>query len=397
MFKKISMDELKKGMKICALERDDTGRPSFFMNALLIQNEDDIEAFRGKGFGIAYVMDTGPDEEGGIPGEFAKVQDIIFESPSRTQGLVSFSEEVRQAMDLKDEAVHHVMDLLTDIKVGRSVDTSKVGGIIVQMVDSVFRNTDALTSLVWLRSYDTCTFIHSINVCILSVALGKELGISRGDLCDLGMSAVLHDIGKLLLPEGLLNKPGRFTEQESHEMQRHPELGADLLSRTGGIKDVSVSAAYQHHEKINGTGYPKKLAGPQIHQFGRIICIADSYDAMTSKRVYRTGNFTPHEALQLMYFKKNVNYDEKMIEQFIRCLGIYPIGSMVELNTGEICLVKSANPNDLLRPHLITVLDDRKRMVNSRTEMLIGGQSGRRIIGTVNPDKFNMDVFKIMC
>lgn len=392
MFRKIQMDELRKGMKLCALEKDDTGRPTFFMNSLLIKSESDIDAFRGRGYGIAYVIQD--DRHAGAAGqdEGPKTPDAASAvlKGSALLETVEFEEEIYKAAALKDEAVSHVMDFLTDIKTGKSVDADAFGLIVVRMIDSIFRNPEALTCLVWLRDNDDGTFHHSLNTCILSIALGSELGFPREKLLDLGMAAVLHDIGKLLLPEGLLNKPGRYTEGEFAAMQRHSRLGADLLERTEGIMRSAVVAACQHHERMDGKGYPEGLSGMRIHEFGRIVCVADSYDAMTSGRPYRR-NFEPHEALQLMAFGRNSIYDAGLLQSLVRCIGIYPVGSAVELNTGEIAVVRSINRENLLKPGVLVVTAKDGKPLARHYKVSLSERNDRWITGSANPSKFGID------
>lgn len=386
MFRKIQMDELRKGMKICALEKDDTGSPSFFMNSLLIKSDDDIDVFRGRGYGVAYVVQDEYAASGPGP-------DV--DASSALREIVGFEEEIYRAVSLKDEAVGRVMEFLTDVKAGRSVDAEAFGLVVVRMIDSIFRNPEALTCLVWLRDNDDCTFQHSLNSCILSIALGVELGFSREKLLELGMAAALHDIGKLLVPERVLNKPGRYTEGEFAEMQRHSRLGADLLSRTGGIRQSAVISALQHHERIDGNGYPERLSGMRIHEFGRNVCIVDGYDAMTSGRPYRRS-FEPHEALQLMTFGRNSIYDAKLLQSFIRCIGIYPVGSAVELSTGEIAIVKTVNRENLLKPDVLVVVSNDGRVLERRVELSLSERSDRWITGSANPSKFGIDAKEII-
>lgn len=390
MFRKIQMDELKIGMKLCALEKDDTGRPSFFMNSLLVRSDADIEAFRGRGYGIAYVIpdDCAGGQAGGPDHQDAGI--TVLEAGTALPEAVGFEEEIYRAAALKDEAVGHVMGFLTDIRAGRSVDAEAFGLIVVRMIDSIFRNPDALTCLAWLRDNDDCTFRHSLNSCILSLALGSELGFEREKLIELGTAAVLHDIGKLLLPEALLKKPGRYTESELAEMQRHSELGADLLHKTDGFKRSSIVTALQHHERVDGKGYPEGLSGTRIHEFGRIVSVAEGYDAMTSERPHRKS-FTPHEALQVMSFGNNTVYDARFLQGFIRCIGIYPIGSVVELSTGEIAVVKSNDRENPLKPAVLVVLNKNGQSLAPPVEVALSERKDLCIKGSANPGKYGID------
>ncbi|MBI2400891.1 MAG: HD-GYP domain-containing protein, partial [Deltaproteobacteria bacterium] len=376
MIQKISLEELRVGMYVCGIllkSQGDVEKMLWNGYACLYINVDDEPAAPPPappaddtpeaGTELTAVCESAPEdteelleEEPGQAGLCAPAEQKALEEEcpaiierceeARPQDKlppteVSFDEEFREAQRLRGEAELLVREFLQNARLGKDVDTGKVTGTVGRMVDSVFRNQDALTSLARLKSFDDYTFAHCVNVCILSLALGRQMGLERADLEDLGTGAILHDIGKMLVPDKVLNKPGKLTDEEFAIMKTHAELGGDMLSGAK-INEAAMLVALQHHERYDGSGYYKGLAKSEIHIFARIAAVADVYDAMTSKRVYQPG-MVPEEALKRLYLMRGTHFQPEIVETLIKCLGIYPIGTFVELNTGELAIVKMVN------------------------------------------------------
>lgn len=318
-----------------------------------------------------------PAEEAGQPGDV----EPIAPEPVPT----SFEEELKEAKKVRDEAELLVREFLHDARLGKGVAAEKVTGTVGKMVDSVFRNQDALTSLARLKSFDDYTFAHSVNVCILSLALGRHMGLERAELCDLGTGAILHDIGKMLVPGQVLNKPGKLTDEEFTIMKRHTEFGGEVL-KDARINEASRLVATQHHERFDGSGYYRRLSGRDIHPFARIAAVADVYDAMTSNRVYQNG-MPPEEALKRLYLMRGTHFESELVERLIKCLGIYPIGTLVELNTGELAIVKMVNRSHPLQPRIEIILDRKKKRCEPPVETNLMDEIGRWIVGSRSSDE----------
>lgn len=418
MIKKIGPEELQVGMYVCGMEKE-AGKPLFFMNNILLKSAGDREKMASNGYACVYinvddepaVQAESPDApDKGVDGLPAGVvtqenspawQDIHEEAvearelveldelvPEETPAVAerSFDEELKEARRLRDEAELLVRDFLQNVRLGKDIDTGKVGGTVGRMVDSVFRNADALTSLARLKSFDDYTFAHSVNVCILSIALGREMGIERDGLSELGMGAILHDIGKVRVPEGVLNKPGKLSDEEFSVIRRHTELGGELLEGTK-IKEGSKSVVMQHHERFDGNGYCRGLAKDGIHLYARIAAVADVYDAMTSNRVYQKG-MVPEEALKKLYLMRRTHFEPQIVERLIKCLGIYPIGTFVELNTGELAVVKMVNRSHPMQPRVEVLSDRMKRPLEAPVETDLKDEIGRWIVATRRPEEF---------
>ena len=246
-----------------------------------------------------------------------------------------------------------------DVRLGRSINTTAAKKVVADMVDSVIRNPDALMCLNQLKDKDEYTALHSLRVCVLALAFGRHLELSEEELNLLGIGALLHDIGKMKVPNDILNKPGKLTEDEFALMKSHVPRGVEILEKAHGISSAAIDVARYHHERYAGNGYALGTKGDQIGLFGSVGAIVDCYDAITSDRSYHTG-MSAHDALTKMYSWRGRDFQPLLVEQFIQCMGIYPIGSVVELNNGSIGVVVSINRARRLKPKVAMVLNPDK-------------------------------------
>ena len=270
-------------------------------------------------------------------------------SPSDTTPMV---EELPRARKTYSRALNVTREFINDIRAGKSIKVEKVQESVETMIDSVFRNQDAMISLLKLRTYDEYTFTHSLNVAVLCIATGRQVNFNRNQLALLGLGSIFHDVGKLFIPDEILNKPGRLSEEEFKIMQSHPELGARFMEeKYKGLSPTSVSVVRHHHERMDGDGYPDKLSAKDIDPFMAVCGIADVYDALSSARVYKPA-MPPYEALKIIYKSRNSHFHPVWIDRFIQCLGIYPPGTLVQLTSGEVGVVFVTNHSFLARPKL---------------------------------------------
>lgn len=264
--------------------------------------------------------------------------------------------------ELGEAREHHavartlVYQILEDVRTGKNLDSVRAKRVVGELTESVIRNPDALTCFIQLKKKDEYTAMHSLRVCILALAFGRHLGLDHDTLQMLGLGALLHDIGKVKVPTDILNKPGALTDYEFALMRSHVPRGVEILERMPGIPRPAVDVARCHHERYSGSGYISGLKGEQIGFFGMIGGIVDCYDAITSDRAYRPG-MSAHQALKQMYEWRARDFHSGLVEQFIQCMGIYPIGSVVELNTGEIAVVVTMNRVRRLKPRVTVVLN----------------------------------------
>ncbi len=249
-----------------------------------------------------------------------------------------------------------IYQILDDVRTGKNIDAISAKRVVGSLAESVIRNPDALTCFIQLKNKDEYTAQHSMRVCILALAFGRHLGLDRDTLELLGIGALMHDIGKMKVPNEILNKPASLTDYEFSLMKSHVPRGVEILEGTTGIPRPAIEVARCHHERYAGSGYISGLTGDQIGFFGMIGGIVDCYDAVTSDRPYRAG-MSAHAALKQMYEWRGRDFHPGLVEQFIQCMGIYPIGSVVELNTGEIAVVVTMNRVRRLKPRVTLVLN----------------------------------------
>jgi len=269
--------------------------------------------------------------------------------------------EIRHADEIKTRATKLVKNIMTDVRLGKTISTEPARAIVRDMTESIFRNSDALLSLARLKRYDEYTFNHSINVCTICLAVAKDLNYSRGKMELLGNGAILHDIGKMTIPGSILNKPGKLTPEEFEVMKTHTTAGAEILRREGRLPEESILVAEQHHERYDGSGYNAGLTWEEISEFAQIAAIVDTYDALSSDRVYKKA-MLPDESIKLIYSTRNKAFSSDLLTKVIQVLGIYPAGSIVELSNGEVGIIISVNKRALLQPTISTLFSKRGRL-----------------------------------
>lgn len=318
-------------------------------------------------------------------------------SPNSKKVYVPFEEEIGNARDIHKRASEVVHSMYEDVRLGKSINATGAKTMVNQMVGSIVRNPDAQVWLTHLKNKDEYTAIHSLNVCIFSIAFGRHLGLPNEALNELGLGGLLHDLGKIRVPSEVLNKPGKLTTEEFGLMKEHPVHGGNILTTTKGLSPDVIDVALSHHERMNGTGYPHGLRAKEISYFGRIVSIVDIYDATTSNRVYHSGMHSV-DAMTQLYTMRQGFLDSQLVEQFIQCLGIYPVGSIVELYSGEIGVVIEINREHRLRPKILLVMDDKKqrykppRIVDLAQFEMIGYDTEYDIVSVHPPESFGINI-----
>jgi putative nucleotidyltransferase with HDIG domain len=374
--KKIDVQYLEVGMYVAELDRPWLGTPFLFQGFEISAHEEVEELKRYCKFVYIDIPDVhvgppeqrprprtsplretlvSPEAEQRIARDFLKIINQPRSEPVYTDQRV-LEQELPEAREHYAVARTLVYQVLDDVRIGKNLDSLRAKRVVGELTESVIRNPDALTCFIQLRKKDEYTALHSLRVCILALAFGRHLGLDRDTLQLLGLGALLHDIGKLKVPLEILNKPGTLTEYEFTLMKSHVPHGVKILDGMPGIPAPALEVVQGHHERYSGTGYIAGLKGEEIALFGMIGGIVDCYDAITSDRAYRTG-MSAHTALKQMYGWRGRDFHPKLVEQFIQCMGIYPIGSVVELNTGEVGVVVTMNRVRRLKPRVTLVLN----------------------------------------
>ncbi|MDO9632301.1 MAG: HD-GYP domain-containing protein [Humidesulfovibrio sp.] len=308
-----------------------------------------------------------------------------------TTGL---GEELPIAKRLYADALVHVKNFVDDVRRGTDIDYRKATPLVANFIESVFRNEAAAVTLFKLRGFDEYTYTHSINVSILAVLLGKHLGLDKPTLLKLGLAGMYHDVGKAKIPEGILNKPGKLTPGEFQTMKTHPLEGYNVMKGQADLDPEILRAVVEHHERHDGSGYPRGLRDEGIGRFSRIIAVVDVYDALTSRRVYKDA-MAPAKALGMMYQLRDRDFTPNAIENFIRCVGVFPVGSFVRLSGGEFGIVAGTNSLRPTRPEIKVVLDARMRPQLPRVldlEAVENTPQAQEIAEVLNPADYKIDI-----
>jgi len=295
--------------------------------------------------------------------EASGVSHLVLEPEQEGQDYSDDAEAAKQAAKrCYSQGVAVTKEVMTGARMGRAVSVKKMKRAVQSIVDQVLTNETSVMGLTTIRDYDEYTFTHSVNVCIFSVAIGKKLGLQKKQLYDLGLAALLHDIGKARVPLEILNKKGGLDEEEWKVMQAHPWLGVLTLFGLKGYGEVpyrSVIVAAEHHMKVDLTGYPRVVRPREQGTFSRLVAVADGYDAATTRRSYQTVPISSDKVLKEMWDNPRRGYDRVMVKALINLLGIYPVGTCVVLDTFEVGIVSGTNPDPtfLNRPLVRLALD----------------------------------------
>ena len=301
------------------------------------------------------------------------------------------------------QSVAVTKELVHSVRVGRSPNIKKIKRVVQTIVDQILNEETSLMGLTTIRDYDEYTFTHSVNVCIFSVALGRRLGLTKIQLYDLGLAALFHDIGKSRVPVEVLNKATGLTDDEWRAIAGHPWLGSLALFHMRGQQELPYRAmivAFEHHMKTDLTGYPRPIRPRDMSIYSKIVAVADGFDAATSRRAYQTTPLTPAAVLQEMRDNPRRGMDPVVVKAFINVLGVYPVGTLVVLDTFELAIVHAANPIAELisRPIVRIVSDDRGNILYPGTLVDLGvrdeaaNRYARTIIKTEDPDRYGIRV-----
>lgn len=295
----------------------------------------------------------------------------IAEAPSRRSqrpaypDRTPFQRELVRAREVQSQTRVLMRTTIEEVQKGKAINIPLTEKVVDNMVESVIRNPDALVCLSQLKDVSEYTALHSVRTCVLALTFGRHLVLSKDELKILGVGALLHDIGMAKLPATILDKPGGLTVEEFELMTQHVPWGLEILKQSGEVPPAALEILEQHHERHDGSGYVRKLKGDLIGYVGAICAIVDVYDAITSQRVYR-GPVSADDALKRMYEWRHKDFHAELVEEFIKCMGIYPIGSLVELSTGGVGVVITINRARRLKPKVVLLLTANKKPLSHK-------------------------------
>jgi HD-GYP domain-containing protein (c-di-GMP phosphodiesterase class II) len=362
----IRSSQLTIGMYIVELDRPWLDTP-FLFQGFELKTEEEIQAVRNI---CAYVyIDTSKRKK--ARNAVANQTQINIHSVlgygSPPAKLSTFEKEIVQTKKVYENARVLVADFMEKIAMGEGIDSKLAKEAVAECVNSVLHSPDAMLWLTQLKNRDEYTAQHSMNVCVLAIVLGRQINLSETNLNIVGLCGMMHDMGKMLIPLEILNKPGKLELEEMEIMQTHTTLGSELLKSSGDMHPSAIEVAFNHHERLDGKGYCRRISWTAISHFTRMVAIVDMYDAMTSDRVYQKGR-THLETTNAMISVAGSHLDSELVVKFIESIGVYPPGCLVELTNGIVAIVIEVNEKTKLRPKIITILDEEK---NPAQEQLI--------------------------
>ena len=380
--KPIPVEGLKIGMQVVELDRPWLETP-FILQGFKIESLEDIDTL-SQYCKYVYIEET---ETGWLE---AEERAIKLKAAQRKvyNNITSNKQEYHNASIAHEAARNLTRNFMDDIRLGRGIDIKEVKTTVSECVKSILRNPDAMMWIARIRQKDHYTSEHSLNVGLLAIAFGRHLGASEEDLNQLGLAGMLHDVGKMRTPIEILNKEGQLSEREFEIMKSHAQHGRDILMSHKTVSHSAVDVAYGHHEALDGTGYPRKIKASGITDFTRLITLCDVYDAVTSERVYKNGR-SSLDAMKILYQNRGTKFDQRLVTEFIECIGLYPPGSIVELRSGEAGIVIGTNYRHRHLPKVL-ILRDRNKLPQREQvmnlERVAASSNNANLIKTVLPN-----------
>jgi len=396
MIKKISISEVRLGMYIHKISENWMDHP-FWKSAFLLSEQAELEKLRRCDLKELWIdTSKGLDVQHGNTMETDKPVNPV---PVQTLPVEQKIEKVALAHELvaarrvhiKTKAV--VVSMFSDVRMGKSVQVEEALTLVDEIHLSMERNTNALMSLIRLKTADEYTYLHSVAVCVLMVALGKQLGLRGEELKQVGVAGLLHDIGKMAVPHEILNKPGRLTDEEFDIVKNHPRRGWEILRTVFQVDVPALDVCLHHHERMDGKGYPERLSADTLTLHARMGAVCDVYDALTSDRCYKKG-WEPAEAIRKMASWKDGHFDETVFRAFVKTVGIYPVGTLLMLKSGRLGLVVEQSGRSLLTP-IVKVFFSTRTNGYIPVEIIDMSKSEDSIVSAETPEQWGLDLGKI--
>ena len=389
MLKKIPIERLRLGMHLqefCGAWLDHP----FWRTKFVLTDPKDILLIRESAIKQVWIdISKGLDVEASDTPDATDMQtaEEVPAAPKEVQVKASFNEEIKRAKKIVARGREAVVSMFQEARMGKAIEAEAVAPLVEEISNSMLRNAGALISLARLKTADDYTFMHSVAVCALMIALARQLDLDEEQTREAGMAGLLHDLGKAMIPLEVLNKPGKLTDAEFDLVKTHPAEGHKLLLASVGISDVTKDVCLHHHEKIDGSGYPKGLKGDAISLFAKMGAVCDVYDAVTSNRPYKAG-WDPAESIKRMADWPG-HFDPAVFQAFVKSLGIYPVGSLVRLASGKLGVVVEQGEQSLLKPK-VKVFFSTKSQAYIKPETIDLARSPEKIAGREDAAKWGI-------
>lgn len=401
MLKRIAVKDIQLGMFICEFCGSWMEHP-FWKTKFLLTDEKDLQAIQASGIKELWIDVTqGDDITNAMPGKTAEevereTEALLMEAEGiQNKEKVSLQDEIRVAAKLCAKAKEAVVEMFSDARMGKAIQVEQARALVEDISNSVMRQPHALISLARLKTADEYTYMHSVAVCALMIALARQLNLEEDLVRDAGFAGLLHDIGKIGIPLKILNKPGKLTDSEFAVVKSHPEVGAKILIDSYDVSPMVLDVCLHHHEKIDGTGYPHGLKGNTISLFAKMGAVCDVYDAITSNRPYKKG-WAPADSIRKMAEWSKGHFEESVFQAFVKTVGIYPTGSLVRLESGRLAVVVEQHETSLLSPRVKVFYSAKTKMPIIQETLDLADLVGKdKIIGRESPEDWgfkNLDM-----
>ena len=394
MIKKISTSALRIGMYVHDLDAGWMDHP-FFASHFLVKDEQTIQRIASAGLRQVYIDTTrGNDIQAGLDLEAVKADverqlgNLDRDAETR-QATVPAAVELERARALYRETTTVVRNLMSSTRSGKQVDVASLDPLAERMVQSAFRNPHALSGISRIKTKDEYTFMHCVGVSALMVTFAREMDLPEQQIHDVAIGGLVHDIGKSLVPQNVLNKPDRLNEQEFAQMRDHVTFSRQLLQGLPGISQAALDVALLHHERMDGTGYPLGKDGASISLIGRMSAIVDVYDALTSVRVYKNA-WEPTLAMKKLVEWSPDHFDDALVQRFVRCIGIYPVGATVALESGRVGIVIDQGEK-LIEPVVRIVYNRKHKHYERPVDLELSRTETDRVVSAVDPRQYGLD------
>jgi HD-GYP domain-containing protein (c-di-GMP phosphodiesterase class II) len=368
MLKRIKVSQITLGMYIKEFCGSWMEHP-FWRTAFVLTDPKDIQAILASSIKEVWIdsskgLDIAPDQSAVSQVESDAQVDIQLHEAAQGRRITApatAEQELERATQICLQSKQAVKSMFEEARMGNAVDVGGAKLLVQEITDSVTRNPGAIISLARLKTADEYTYMHSVAVCAMMVSLAKQLQLSEEQTHSAGLAGLLHDLGKAKMPMEVLNKPGKLTEDEFNIIKSHPVEGHRLLLGGENVDPIALDVCLHHHEKVDGSGYPKGLKAQEISLFAKMGAVCDVYDAITSNRPYKTG-WDPAESMRKMAEWSNGHFDPTIFQAFVKSMGIYPVGSLVQLSSGRIGVVTEQGHKSLTHPKVKVFFSTKSNM-----------------------------------
>jgi HD-GYP domain-containing protein (c-di-GMP phosphodiesterase class II) len=400
MLKKIHVRDVRSGMFIHEICGSWMEHP-FWKRAFLLTADEDLKTLQTCGIqevwidtkkGLDVTTDvaapSAQEEEKKVDAELSRVA-----NEARVVPRVPIQQEVQRARAVLSKGKAAVTSMFNEARMGKAIQVSDAEPLVDEISNSIARNPEAFLNLARLKDVDNYTYMHSVAVCGLMIALGKQLGLTGNDLKNAGIAGLMHDVGKALIPDEVLNKPGKLTDEEFEIIKTHSRKGWEILNFAEGANEVAQDVCLHHHERVDGTGYPERISGDKLTLYARMGAICDVYDALTSNRCYKNG-WEPAETIRKMAEWRNGHFDERVFQAFVKTIGIYPSGTLVRLKSGRLAIVVEQTAKSLLTP-VVKSFFSTKSNEPFLPELIDLSKSQESIVSAEDPVKWGFDLRQV--